>query len=408
MNRVKTAIRGSVALGLSGGVDSAVSAYLLKKQGLDVTCVYIVCWDEGPECRARADRADAVKVAMELDLPIKVLDFQKEYKERVIDRFYDDYKRGLTPNPDIWCNSEIKFGMFYDWAMKEGFDFVATGHYARVTRSVDTVRTTDGLFSPAENSHLLTQPAGSARGGDQAQQASVGSSEVPADRDSYYLCVPKDTHKDQTYFLHTMKREQLARILFPLSEMMKSEVRELAKKLKLSVAEKKDSVGICFVGDVDARQFLKRRFKEEIGEVVDVAGKVIGHHKGIWFYTIGQRGGFEFTPEYQKKFGGEVPPFYVVEKRAETNQLVCGFGAETYKDHFVVSKMNFLVDREEWGKGDVQVRIRHTGALLACRIVPESQGEMLVELDEQQRGVAPGQAAVFYSNGVVLGGGVIK
>ncbi|OGD79474.1 hypothetical protein A2368_03475 [Candidatus Collierbacteria bacterium RIFOXYB1_FULL_49_13] len=205
-----------------------------------------------------------------------------------------------------------------------------------------------------------------------------------------------------------MKREQLARILFPLSEMMKSEVRELAKKLKLSVAEKKDSVGICFVGDVDARQFLKRRFKEEIGEVVDVAGKVIGHHKGIWFYTIGQRGGFEFTPEYQKKFGGEVPPFYVVEKRAETNQLVCGFGAETYKDHFVVSKMNFLVDREEWGKGDVQVRIRHTGALLACRIVPESQGEMLVELDEQQRGVAPGQAAVFYSNGVVLGGGVIK
>lgn len=223
---MKKSSKGRVMIGLSGGVDSAVSAYLLKEQGYDVVGVNLVCWDEGPHCRAREDRKDALSVALHLGIPFKVLDFQKEYKERVIDRFYADYAKGLTPNPDIWCNSEIKFGLFMDFVKKEGFDFLATGHYAKKVES-------DGEFK---------------------------------------LMIPKDKHKDQTYFLYQLSQEDLGMILFPLGELEKTKVRKIAKEAGLPVAEKKDSVGICFVGDVDVQAFLRRRLKEESGEVVDVKG----------------------------------------------------------------------------------------------------------------------------------------
>lgn len=385
--------KGRVAIGLSGGVDSAVSAYLLKEAGYDVTGVHLVCWDEGPQCRARDDRKDAVKVAMELGIPMEILDFQKEYKERVIDRFYADYEKGLTPNPDIWCNSEIKFGMFLEWALKNGYDYVATGHYAKVQTPSGT---TSGGLSPLA-------------GEDKAVR----------------LLIPKDNFKDQTYFLHRLTQKELSHVLFPLGDLMKSEVREIAKKIKLRVAKKPDSQGICFIGEVDIHEFLKRRLREQYGEVVDVDGKVIGTHTGVWFYTIGQRGGWEMTADYQKRFGGDAPIFYVISKDIKNNRLVVGFGAETYRESFQVGDLNWI-DPLQGQSLKCWVRIRHTGRLIPCEFStpstlraspPTLEGENIeVVLLEPERGVAPGQAAVFYRSKTLdgrsqiecLGGGVIQ
>jgi tRNA-specific 2-thiouridylase len=347
-----------VAVGLSGGVDSAVSAYLLKEQGYEVVGVNLICWDEGPHCKAREDRQDALKVALHLGIPFEVLDFQKEYKERVIDRFYKDYAKGLTPNPDVWCNSEIKFGLFLDWAKREGFDYLATGHYAKKVEENEEVK----------------------------------------------LMIPEDERKDQTYFIYQLKQEELKRVMFPLENLQKSEVRKIAKKVGLPVADKKDSVGICFVGDIDVQKFLRRRLEEKPGEVVDIKGEVIGIHKGMWFYTIGQRGGWEVKPEYQKRFGGEAPVMYVVDKIAAKNRLVVGFGAETYKERFMVKDLSWThkdIDLEE-----VKVRIRHGGKLIPVKVVREKKA-LRLELLEPERWVAAGQIAVFYKGKECLGGGVI-
>src|SRR3990167_4435187 len=198
-----------VAVGLSGGVDSSVSAYLLKKQGYEVTGVYMQCWDSKADgCRAEEDRADAVKVASRIEIPFLTLDFRAEYKQKVIEYFYKSYEEGLTPNPDILCNKEIKFGLFMDWAIKEGFDFVATGHYARI-----------------KNNTLM-------RG--------------------------VDNTKDQSYFLYLLNKEQLKKIIFPLGEMRKIEVRKIAKKVGLQNFNKPDSMGICFIGEVDIKEQLKK------------------------------------------------------------------------------------------------------------------------------------------------------
>lgn len=355
--------REKVAVGLSGGVDSAVSAYLLKRGGYDVVGVHLVCWDEGPECKASRDRQDALKVAMALKIPFEVLDYQKEYKERVIDRFYGDYARGLTPNPDVWCNSEIKFGMFLEWAIREGFDKVVTGHYAVVREIEEEGGKRWGLF------------------------------------------IPKDRRKDQTYFLYRLGQEELSRAVFPLGVYEKKEVREIAREAGLPVAEKKDSQGICFVGDVDISEFLRRRLQDREGEVVDTNGRVVGKHRGVWFYTIGQRGGWEVSADFQKKFGGETPVFYVVDKDVENNRLVVGFGAETYKESLVVGDLSWVGSKRMVENG-FEVRIRHGGELIGAK--GEWRGEkMRIELDEPQRGVAAGQAAVFYKDGELLGGGVI-
>lgn len=401
--------KGKVAVGLSGGVDSAVSAYLLKMEGYEVTGVYLTCWDEGPHCRAREDRADALKVALHLGIPFKTLDFQKEYKERVIDRFYKDYERGLTPNPDIWCNSEIKFGLFYQWAMDNGYDFVATGHYAAIKPSLSTCLATGSSDSPAESDYLHTHRFGPADSGDQAQNDCVSWQQADAPglngAGKPGLYIPKDNKKDQTYFLYRLKKEQLEHILFPLADMLKTEVRETARKAELPVAEKKDSVGICFIGDIDVQEFLRRRLKEVPGEVVDSEGRVIGRHKGVWFYTIGQRGGFEFTPEYQRKFGGEVPPFYVSGKDATTNRLIAGYGAETLKQTFKVGDIHWI--NQEKAEGWGEVRIRHTGRLVNAEL-KRADGMVEVVMENADRGIAPGQSTVFYSKeGEVLGGGVI-
>lgn len=362
-----------VAVGLSGGVDSAVTAKLLLEQGYEVVGVHLYCWPPLSEiekdsmtreewikkngCRADDDRQDALKSALKLGIDFKVLDFSNDYKERVVDYFYREYEAGRTPNPDILCNSEIKFGLFLEWAIQNGFDYVATGHYAAIKQT----------------------------------------------QKGYGLYQPKDLHKDQTYFLYRLTQKQLEHVLFPLGDLLKTEVRELATKFELPVATKKDSQGICFVGDVDIREFISRRLKKTTGQVVDTTGKVIGEHDGVWFYTIGQRGGWRLSPEAQRKYAphGETPQFYVVAKSAGDNTLTVGFGPDSYEDKFVVTDLSF-VNQAEHAMGRLVVRIRNTGELIPC----EFDGRTVI-LDKAVRGVAPGQSAVFYRDGECLGGGVI-
>ncbi len=352
-----------VALGMSGGVDSSLCAHLLKEQGYEVTGVFLECW-KSPGCRAQQDRQDALKVALNLNIPFQVLDFKQTYHDKVVEYFFDEYQAGRTPNPDVMCNKEIKFGLFYDWAMKNNFDFVATGHYAKT-----------------KNGQLLT---------------------------------PKDLWKDQTYFLYLITEEQLQHTLFPLADLDKKEVRAEAKKRNIHVANKPDSVGICFIGDIDVHQFIKDRLGENPGEVVDTQGNVIGSHNGIWFYTIGQRHGFTINPSTSiKQSDGTVikktnlPPFYVIGKDAAKNQLIVGFGADAYRDEFAITDLH-LINQSEKLPQNLFIRIRHTG-----KIIPIKLEKNKIILTEPIKGIAPGQSAVFYqkinNDGFrCMGGGIIS
>ena len=377
MNRAK--IR--VAVGISGGVDSAVSALLLKKAGYEVVGVHLYCypakseiekdglaredWIKKNGCRADEDKKFALKTALELDIPFVTLDFSEEYNLRVVDYFYREYEAGRTPNPDVMCNSEIKFGLFLDWALQNGFDYVATGHYATLKNS--------------KNQELK-------------------------------LKIPKDHWKDQTYFLWKLTQKELKHVLFPLGNLLKSEVRKVAKEVELSVANRPDSQGICFVGNVEARKFLARRLKVKMGEVKNISGETIGTHDGVWFYTIGQRGGWNIFPAMQRKIAvtqchgdTRTPVFYVVSKDAEKNELMVGVGEETKRQKFEVIEVNWMGEKTQ----NVFVRIRHGGKLIKSK-VERLKDKVVVEMREAQRGVAPGQSAVFYSeDGEVLGGGVI-
>jgi len=343
-----------IAVGMSGGVDSSVVAYLLKEQGHDVTGVYIQCWDFRPDgCRADEDRADAVAVASKLGIKFETLNFIKEYKEKVIDYFYKEYELGRTPNPDVMCNKEIKFGMFLQWALKNGFDKVATGHYARVEK--------------------------------------IG--------DSYKLLKGLDDSKDQSYFLYLLNQEQLSKTLFPVGEMRKKDLRTLAKKAGITTFDKPDSVGICFIGEVDIREFLKKRLKEKQGNVVNKDGEVIGSHDGIQFYTIGQRHGFKLT-----KYVGL--PMYVVGKNVEKNELIVGFAGEVNKDKIEATDLHWIGDAPE-SKFRCDVRIRHLGELHKANVTL-NQAKAFVELEDPIFGVAPGQSVVFYDGDVLVGGGIIS
>jgi len=338
-----------VAVGLSGGVDSAVAAALLVEQGYQVTGVFLECWNE-PGCRTDEDRKDALKVALKLGIPFKVLDFKKQYRERVMDLTYREFKAGRTPNPDILCNREIKFGLFLDWAVKHGFDFLATGHYARI-----------------KNNKL-------------------------------YQSVDKD--KDQTYFLARLKEKQIRRVLFPIGHWLKKQVRQEAKKRGLHVWNKKDSTGICFIGhDLPFKEFLKRKIKIHKGEVVDKTGRVIGVHDGVEFYTIGQRHGFRVNA---KTISSQ--PLFVIQKDIYSNRLIVGNKGDLAKKEFYVENWSWISAKGGSASGrNLQVRIRHQGKLIPCKI----EGKKVI-LRQVATGVAPGQVAVIYSGLICLGGGVIN
>lgn len=375
---MKSLEKKKVALGMSGGVDSSLCAHILVEQGYEVTGVYLECW-KAPGCRSEEDRKDALKVALDLGIPFQVLDFKDAYKNKVVEYFFQEYEAGKTPNPDVMCNKEIKFGLFYDWAMEQGFDAIATGHYAAIEE--------------------------------------ISNSKIQNSKKKY-LSIPADKHKDQTYFLYLVTAEQLEHTLFPLASLTKETVRLEAEKRKIHVSSKKDSVGICFIGDINVQEFLKERLGENPGDVVDTQGNIIGRHKGLWFYTVGQRGGFEIQAKTViKQSDGttidkhNIPPFYVIRKEPSTNQLVVGFGAETLRDTFNFREA-FWTHSTPLADTPLLVRIRHTGQLYPGRLT-FANDSIIVHLEESIKGIAEGQAAVFYQElvsgeTICVGGGTIS
>ncbi|MBU1970292.1 tRNA 2-thiouridine(34) synthase MnmA [Patescibacteria group bacterium] len=346
-----------VAVGLSGGVDSAVTAYLLKSQGYEVTGVHMQCWNYSDEtCRGNEDRSDAVAICSQLGIKFQFLNYEDEYKNTVIDYFYAEYRSGRTPNPDVLCNKTIKFGLFLDWAMQAGFDYIATGHYARIGQ----------------------------------------------DSQGFHLLKGMDESKDQSYFLYRLTQEQLAKSLFPLGGMKKSAVRKIAQEQQLVVADKPESMGICFIGVVDITKFLKREIKPREGEVVlKATGEVIGRHEGVWFYTIGQRHGFEVA-----KYIGL--PLYVVGKDIEQNKLIVGYYNDCLFNTFEAGQVSFIASNELPTSFACEVRIRHLGQLYAAQVSQLADGYYQVQLEQSAFGVAPGQSVVFYQGDKVLGGGLIE
>ncbi len=373
-----------IALGMSGGVDSSVSAVLLKDAGYDVTGVFLECW-RAPGCRAEEDRKDALAIALKLGIPFQVLDFKEAYREKVVEYFFETYKGGRTPNPDVLCNKEVKFGLFYDWAMEHCFDAVATGHYAQIES-----RKSDFGVPAYRTGRLDSRKRG------------------PAARDQnqiFHLSRSRDEWKDQTYFLYRLRRDQLEHVLFPIGHLLKSEVRSLATRYSLLTADKPDSQGICFIGEINVHNFLKERLGENPGDVVDTSGNLIGRHKGLWFYTIGQRHGFDKAFKVKQVDGVDkhaIPPFYVIKKDSEQNQLIVGFGAETYRDKLELEDIHWIDEKAPSSHADLSVRIRHTGKLLQCKL-----NGSVISLNEPQQGIASGQSAVLYDGPICLGGGVI-
>ncbi len=382
-----------IAVGMSGGVDSSVTAALLKEQGYEVVGVYLDAWNKGG-CEVDRERQDALKVAKLLGIPFRVIDVKKEYRKRVIDYFFDTYRRGLTPNPDVLCNSEIKFGIFYDWAIKHGFEAVATGHYA-LTRKLKI----------------------------ESEKLKI---------DDIFIQRGKDLKKDQSYFLWKVAPERLKRIIWPLGEMKKEEVRAKAHELNLPVADKPDSMGVCFIGDVDVREMLREELGEKEGEVVmrlrrisdrqRVTGdQVIGKHKGLWFYTVGQRGGFEIDKKKLRELGlhpERMKPLYVVGKDVNSNLLFVGEREECYSSWFMVHGSWLYVEKEVFRemvrRGEIWVRVRNLGSLYQVASSEYQVSGVEVRVKERIFGVAPGQSAVFYWrwNGkegeeVIVGGGEI-
>ncbi len=354
-----------VVVGLSGGVDSAVTAYLLKSQGYDVVGVYLSAWCNK---QAREDKESAAWVAKYLGIDFKVLDIREEYKQKVIDYFFDEYKKGRVPSPDIVCNKEIKFGLFLEWAKKVGFDKVATGHYARLER--------------------------------------VGG--------RWAVFRPKDTNKDQTYFLYQLKEAVLPFILWPLGGVTKKQVREIAAKIDLPNKNRPESMGICFVGEVDIVKFLRQRIPVRKGVVRLVTGEKIGVHKGVWFYTLGQRHGFEIRRPgvLPSKFlypDGGLKPLYVVDKDLSNNELIV-----SVKDDCMIKKivLEDLVtvweeEKERLDKKKIWFRVRNLGKLRKG-MVKGQDDKWLLESDEPIFITSPGQSVVLYADdGRLVGGGVI-
>lgn len=391
-----------VLVGLSGGVDSAIAAWLLKEQGYDVTCCFMRNWDSyanndikgNPEiynstCPQEDDYQDAAAVAEKLGLPLLRVDFIKEYWDQVFSVFLSEYGKGRTPNPDILCNKYIKFDAFYNYARKNGFDLIATGHYAS-----DTFRD----LSPEEIRAIVDKAAADPEHSDELLKESTGY---------VSLLRAADQNKDQTYFLAQIPQNALARTLFPLGNLNKPEVREIAEKLALdSVSHKKDSTGICFIGERNFREFLSNYLPAKEGNIVDIdTGTVLGRHQGVLYYTLGQRKGMNIT--------GFKGPWFVCGKDVERNILyVC------HTDHRDwLNSDSCLVDQINWICEDissipenltVKFRYRQADIPVRIRINPEKPDEAMVYYPQLSSAVTAGQEAVFYNNEQCLGGGIIE
>jgi tRNA-specific 2-thiouridylase len=356
--------RRCVVVGMSGGVDSAVTALLLKQQGYEVIGLFMKNWEDDDNdeyCSSRQDLIDAASVADTIGIPLEAVNFAREYKERVFSYFLREYQAGRTPNPDILCNSEIKFKAFLDHAVNLGADAIATGHYAQV-------RELDGLFQ---------------------------------------LLKADDASKDQSYFLHRLNQAQLSRAMFPLGQLLKSQVRKIAEEHKLSNYAKKDSTGICFIGERPFREFLNRYLPTQPGEMRTPEGKVVGKHMGLSFYTIGQRQGLGIGGTNDGKPG---LPWFVAGKEMANNRLIVVQG----HDHPALLKQELEAMEMHWISGsapdmarDYAAKTRYRQEDSACRISSRTNGNTRFSFHEPQWAVTPGQSVVAYDGAVCLGGGII-
>lgn len=400
-----SSIKGkSVFVAMSGGVDSSIAALLLKKQGYDVTGVFMRCYNiDG--CAER-DAEDARRVAEKIGIPFYSFDFEEEYKRDVVNYMVEGYRAGITPNPDVMCNKVIKFGLFLKKAKELGADYIATGHYVRLRSSVSP--RTDGSLTPAVSDRLRSQPQDAE--GDQA--LAVSESSASKHPNTFYLSEAKDKNKDQSYFLWTLTQEQLQHCLFPIGDYLKSEVREIAKEAGLPTAEKKDSQGICFLGQVTLDEFLRNYIPEKRGEVFTTTGKKIGEHEGAHFYTIGQRHGLNLDTK-NKELGAlgahKTEPHYVTSKDVATNTVTVAEGADNpdlFRSTVMLSGLNFISEKPEEAM-DVSARVRYRQPRSNAILTKQGEQYSLV-FENPQKFVAEGQSAVFYDDdGRMIGGGVI-
>lgn len=360
---------------MSGGVDSSVTAALLVEQGYDVVGVYMKNWSKdlpGFPCPWKEDYQDAKRVAVKLGIPFEMWDFETEYFEKVVQYMLDGFKAGITPNPDIMCNQEIKFKLFYETAREKCADYIATGHYSRVFNSANP------------------------------------KSQIPKPKKAKLLKA-KDDNKDQTYFLYRVSEEALEHTLFPLGDMTKPQVREEAKKRGLITANKKESMGICFVGKVGIKEFLSQYVLRVVpGAIVDQHGKTIGQHDGAIFYTIGQRHGLDV--------GGGLP-YYVTGKNMDKNEVYVTNDISDnnlWADKLKLTSTHWINGFESLESGVksqelLQVRTRHRAPLIECEVVHNSKDgdEVTLKLKEKIRAATPGQSAVLYEGQTCIGGGII-
>ncbi len=379
-----------IAVLLSGGVDSSVALKLLKDQGHDLKAFYLKIWLEDElsflgKCPWQEDLGYVEKICKQLDVEFQVIPMQKEYWNSVISYAINEVKHGRTPSPDLFCNQQIKFGAFFD-KIDSSFDKVATGHYAQV----------DPAF--AQGSPLRSSSFGGQTF--EALAKEVGGFPFGEKDGKFLLKKAKDKFKDQTYFLSLLNQKQLSRAMFPIGNLLKSEVRELANKFDLPTKQRKDSQGICFLGKIKYDEFLKHHLGIKKGDLIEIeTGKVVGEHEGFWYYTIGQRKGIGLS-------GG---PWYVVDKDTEKNIIYISknyFSAEKSRDTFKVTKFNWI-SGERSEKKDLEVKLRHGEYLYKCSLSFETQDLGIVQLDKRDQGIAPGQFAVFYDGDICLGCGVI-
>ena len=349
-------MKKKVLVGMSGGVDSSVTAYLLKEQGYDVIgvtmCLGIASADDDKTKCCGADAiADAKKVCLALNIPHYVLDFSKEMQKFVIDDFVSEYKKGRTPNPCVQCNKYLKFEKLFNYAQVMNCDFLATGHYARIEQ----------------------------------------------EDNEFFLKKPKDSKKDQTYFLYCIEKEKLANILFPLADYTKKEVREIAEKAGLLVAKKPQSQDICFITDKNYKKFLKQRLgKIKTGDVVDKEGNVLGKHTGIFNYTIGQRRGIGIA---------HTEPFYVIKLDVANNKVVVGNKKDLESNMLIADKVNLFVDKLP-NKCSAKIRYLKQETPCSCEFIDKTKYKVV--FDKPQEAITQGQYVVFYAEDKVLGGGVIE
>ncbi|MBD7967435.1 tRNA 2-thiouridine(34) synthase MnmA [Paenibacillus sp. Sa2BVA9] len=353
-----------VIVGMSGGVDSSVTALLLKEQGYDVIGIFMKNWDDTDEfghCTAEDDAEDVRRVCEQLDIPYYTVNFEKEYFDKVFSYFLDEYKSGRTPNPDVMCNREIKFGEFLNKALDLGADYVATGHYARLIQE-------DG---------------------------------------KYTLLRGVDNNKDQTYFLNALSQEQLSKAMFPIGHLPKPEVRRLAEQAGLYTAKKKDSTGVCFIGERNFKEFLSGYLPAKSGDMVDIeSGEVKGRHDGLMYYTLGQRQGLGIGGS------GNGQPWFVADKDLEKNILYVVQGDQhpsLYSTGLIATDVNWIAGSDQTPKEPFHctAKFRYRQPDQGVTLTWREDGTVHVAFDQQQKAITPGQAVVFYDGDVCLGGGTI-